>query len=183
MRKMLALTFTLIVFVLLNSGRVYAAENSALPSAELKSNLSIREDDSRTKILRAFLQKYNSPLADSARNFIKNADFYNLDWRLVASISGVESTFGQFIPYNSYNGWGWGVYGNNVIYFSSWKEGIETISKGLKENYIDKGAANIYQIGRIYAESPTWAYKVNYFMEKIDEFKSQNEVNSLSLSL
>lgn len=139
--------------------------------------------DNRARILKAFLQKHSSPLADSAHDFVKNADMYNLDWKLVAAISGVESTFGKFIPYNSYNGWGWGIYGNNVIRFYSWSDAIETVSRGLRQNYIDKGATNIYQIGRIYAESKAWPYKVNYFMAKIEEFKSQNEINNLSISL
>lgn len=161
----------------------YSQLTASASSAQLQKTLGIKERDNRGKILKAFLQKYNSPLVDSANDFVKNADANNLNWKLVASISGVESTFGKFIPYNSFNAWGWGVYGNNVIYFSSWREGIETISKGLRENYIDKGAENIYQIGRIYAASPTWASRVEYFMQKMTEFEMQNLANNLPISL
>ena len=183
MGKLLFAFLAISLFVLLNAQKTSAEKNSAVPSAELQSILLAKTDDSRIKVLKAFLEKYNSPLAVSAYDFVKNSDAYNLDWRLVAAISGVESTFGKFIPYNSFNAWGWGVYGNNVIYFSSWQEGIETISKGLRENYIDKGAENIYQIGRIYAESPTWASRVEYFIEKMSEFEMQYSVNNLSISL
>jgi len=107
-----------------------------------------------------------------------------LDWKLVAAISGVESTFGQQIPYESFNGWGWGIYGDNVIRFSSWKQGIETVSQGLRTNYIDKwGARDVYEIGALYAASPTWAQRVDYFMGKISEFKDQKLAQSLSISL
>lgn len=161
-----------------------ASQNASRSSASLQTNLLTKGPDNRTKALRDFLEKYSSPLAPYSSAFIKVADNYRLDWRLVASISGVESTFGKHIPYNSYNGWGWGIYGDNIIYFSSWEEGIETVSKGLRENYLNKwGATNVYEIGRIYAASPRWPSNVTYFMEKIAEFQYQNQKDNLSISL
>ena len=140
--------------------------------------------DNRVKILREFLESYNSPLAPFARVFVETADTNNLDWKLVAAISGVESTFGQQIPQDSYNGWGWGIYGNHVTYFSSWEDGIQIISKGLRENYIDKwGATNVYEIGRMYAASGTWASHVEFYMNRISDFTLLNPQNSLSISL
>lgn len=163
---------------------VSARENEAVPSAKLVNIVVEKDVDNRAKILKKFLQFYNSPLADNAETFIKQADANNLDWKLVASISGVESTFGKQIPNNSYNAWGWGIYGDNVIYFTSFDEAIETISKGLKDNYIDKwGAQDVYQIGRYYAASPTWAQRVDYFMNKVDEFAVKNPTDNLSISL
>ncbi len=162
----------------------YAAQNASGSSAQLQTTPLTIGQDNRAKFLRGFLEKYSSPLTLYADTFIKNANDYRLDWRLVAAISGVESTFGKHIPYNSYNGWGWGVYGNNVIYFSSWEEGIETVSEGLRINYMNKWkATNVYEIGRIYAADPTWARKVDYFMQKITEFQYQNLTNDLSISL
>lgn len=152
----------------------------ALGNADLKPQVY----DRRVKILRDFLDSYNSPLAPFASVFIKEADKNKLDWRFVAAISGVESTFGQQLPYNSYNAWGWGIYGDNMIRFASYEEAIETISKGLKERYIDSwGARDIYQIGRFYAASPTWAQRVAFFMERVDQFAANNPKNYLSLSL
>jgi len=184
--KVVGAGFAFLAILLLsifNAQKINAAQNYAGASAELQAS-SPKKEDNRFKILKAFLEKYNSPLAASTYDFVKNSDAYNLDWKLVAAISGVESTFGQFIPYNSFNAWGWGVYGNNVIYFLSWEEGIETVSKGLRENYLNKWkATNIYEIGRIYAESPTWAARVEYFMEKITEFENQNLAYNLPISL
>ncbi len=163
--------------------RVFA-QNSSRSSAVLADARNVSLSDNRVKILREFLESYNSPLAQNAEEFVRYADFYNLDWRFVAAISGIESTFGHQIPYGSYNAWGWGVYGNNVIYFSSWKDGIQTISKGLREKYMDKwGAADIYQVGRIYAASPTWAVRVESFMNSISNFSILNPKDSLSISL
>ena len=96
-------------------------------------------------------------------DFIKTADEYNLDWKLVAAISGVESTFGKEIPNDSYNAWGWGVYGDNVIRFKSWTDGIETVSQGLRQRYMDQwGGKDIYQIGAMYASSPAWAGMLSF---------------------
>lgn len=174
----------IIVFFLNSHQAVNAQENEAVPSAKLANVSVVENKDNRANILKKFLQSYNSPLAGNAETFVKQADANNLDWRLVASISGVESTFGKQIPNNSYNAWGWGIYGNNVIYFSSFDEGIATISKGLRENYIDKwGAQDLYQIGRLYAASPTWAQRVEFFMNKIEEFAINNSTESLPISL
>jgi len=178
----LLLIISVIVSIMIVAPNAFAVENSAGSSAALLKPIK-ENPDNRVIILREFLGKFNSPLAPFAVNFIETADKYDLDWKLVAAISGVESTFGHQIPYASFNGWGWGIYGNNVIRFSSWKEGIETVSKGLRENYIDRGTKNVYEIGRFYAASPTWAQRVSYFMRKIDEFKDQKLVQSLSISL
>ena len=132
--------------------------------------------DKRAVILKDYLAKHNSPLENSAQDFIDAADKYQLDWKLVVSISGVESTFGKRIPgghdplYTSYNGWGWGVYGNNVKKFASWREAIFTISKGLKENYVDKGYTEPLIMNKKYAASQTWGIKVVYFMSEIEKF-------------
>lgn len=183
MKNIFILIF-LFIFIMTKTPNAYAAQNSAESSAALLKPQNEKTPDSRVRILKEFLGQYNSPLVPFATDFVEIADKYDLDWKLVAAISGVESTFGKQIPYNSYNGWGWGIYGNNTIRFSSWTEGIETVSKGLRENYLDKwGATNVYEIGRIYAASPRWASNVNYFIEKISEFQYQNLADNLSISL
>jgi hypothetical protein len=136
-------------------------------SATLKIDSSIRSDfDYRANTLKTFLTQYNSPLADYSACFVKNADKYHLDWRLVAAISGVESTFGKRIPYNSYNAYGWA---NGDHRFTSWEESISSVSKALREKYYDKGTTTIQKIAHRYAPpSSTWAGKVKYFMNEID---------------
>jgi hypothetical protein len=94
------------------------------------------------------------------------ADVNGLDYRLVPSISGVESTFGKHIPFNSYNAYGWA---NGNYSFTSWEDSISHVSETLKKSYIDKGAPSIAKIARRYAPpSTTWGNKVSYFIGKID---------------
>jgi hypothetical protein len=147
---------------------VSADEHVVSSSAQIVTTGTTGEVDYRTQILEDFLSNQNSPLSASASDFIYYADKYDIDWRLVAAIAGVESTFGKRIPVNSYNAYGW----NNGNYsFESWAESIEVVSKALRENYYDKGATSIDKIARRYAPpSNTWNRKVKYFMGKIDSF-------------
>lgn len=131
--------------------------------------------DPRGQILRDYLAKHNSPLQFHAQDFIDAADTYNVDWKLVPAIAGVESTFGKHTPGGgyagpSYNGWGWGVYGNQALYFGSWRAGIFTVTKGLKEGYIDKGLTDPYSMNRKYASSQAWGKNVAFFLNDIDTF-------------
>lgn len=188
-KKIIFLSFCLLLVNTVFPQKIYSASNSAKNStAKISADLSKAEHelekDNRARILKKYLEQYNSPLAKHAEVFVKEADENDLDWRLLASIAGVESTFAQQLPENSYNAWGWGIYGDNIYYFKSYDDGIKTISKGLRENYINKwGAKDVYEIGRIYAASPTWADRVTYFMEEIEEFEKENPAESLSLSL
>jgi hypothetical protein len=163
----------------------YADYNASESSPRLNNpNLKQMGLDSRVKILTSFLKQYDSPLAPFAADFVQMADKYNLDYKLVAAISGVESTFGKEIPPASYNAWGWGVYGDNVIRFKSWDEGIATISQGLRERYMDQwGGKDIYEIGAMYAASKAWPGHVEYYMDKIQEFALRSPQDALSISL
>jgi hypothetical protein len=167
--KKLFLSFALLGFILIKPGDVMAQNLVVSSSANLKSDNILKSDgkiDYRVTILGNFLEQYNSPLAPYAKDFIAYADEYNIDWRLVPAISGVESTFGKRIPSNSYNAYGWA---NGNYSFKSWEDSIKIVSKTLREKYYDRGANTVGKIARIYAPpSTTWAWKVNYFMNKID---------------
>lgn len=165
------------------SGYVASAILRDAPALNATANV-VR--DNRAQILQAYLEKYNSPLAPYANTFVEEADKNNIDWKLVASISGVESYFGHYIPFGSYNGWGFGVYGKNVRMFISWPDAIHTVTKALRTDYMDKwGAQNIYQIGHIYAADPLWAGKVSHFFTELDNFAQnyQDPKPELSLAL
>lgn len=187
MRNLTKLTVAILLLIttlLVTAPRALAESKAAGSSATLAVNYSLNQKDDRSIALRKYLTQRNSPLADYSDVFVANADKYNLDWRLVAAISGVESSFGEAIPSNSYNGWGWGIYGDHVLRFNSWNEAIETISKGLRENYLRENVdSDPYTIGPTYAASPTWAERVSFFMQQIGEFKLDNEKEALSLSI
>jgi hypothetical protein len=162
----LSLAIFLILFFKLTSNasaEVYVAGASA--GLKQSTNFS---SDSRVTTLRKFLKGHQSPLTDYADELVAASDKYGLDWRLVAAISGVESTFGKKIPRGSYNAYGWA---NGDYRFKSWEDSIEIVSQTLRTKYIDKGAPTINKIGRRYAPpSTTWARNVKFFMYKIESF-------------
>lgn len=188
-RKFLSLLLITTLLFFLNTTVATASEKIAGISAmAIKPDILVATTDKRPEILKAFLEENGSPMAGSAQTFVKAADENGLDWKLVAAISGLESGFGNAIPSGSYNAWGWGVYGDHVIYFKSFDDGIITVSKGLRERYINPlGTDNVYAIGRLYAASPTWADRVTMFMNRIDifakQYESAHQINTLSLSL
>ncbi|MGH7246256.1 MAG: hypothetical protein ACREGI_04995 [Candidatus Levyibacteriota bacterium] len=163
---------------------IQAQEKASGSSASLSDILTAREQgDNRAIVLTRFLEQYNFPLAQYADTFVTQADLYNIDWRLVVAISGVESTYGKQIP-NCPNAWGWGIFGDQTYCFTSFDEGIRVISRDLRQKYMDAwGAKDVYEIGRLYAASPTWASRVSYIMDQIHEFSLNSESAPLPISL
>lgn len=149
---------------------VVAQASEAGSAAQLSFGQILR--DERVDTLRAYLTSHNSPLAQESSHFVTEADRLSLDWKLVAAIAGVESTFGKHVPTGSYNAWGWGIPtgAQSGVAFGNWQQGITAVSEGLKNRYIARGAVTIEQIGRIYAASPRWAGNVRFFLTKIETF-------------
>ena len=175
--KQTIFVFMSIVFLSLISVRpAYAAIKESDASAMSFKDLAHYQPDRRGDRLRAYFISHNSPLADAADVFVREADEHSLDWKFVAAIAGTESTFGKHIPSGSYNCWGWGIPtgAQSGVAFSSFENGIATVSEGLEKNYVQKGARTIEQIGSIYAASPRWAGNVRFFMDKIENFTPQS---------
>ncbi len=119
-----------------------------------KSN--IQTEDTRVIAMQKFLFDYNSPMYPYSKTFITEADKYGLDWRLVASITGVESAFGNIIPKGTHNGWGWrGINKNPAGWsqFESWDSAIAEVTRGLAEGY--GITLSPYQIEQYYCP-PCW---------------------------
>lgn len=145
---------------------------AALPQSEEVISQEITKADARAKIIENFFQQYKSPMADSANTFIQVADKHNLDWRLLPAIAMQESNGGKRVIKDSYNPFGYGIYGKLVIRFSSWDEAIERVGRALKEDYLNQGLKTPNQIMAKYtppslASGGTWAKGVNIFMEEL----------------
>lgn len=153
------------------------------PISGTSANLNYKNTvkiDLRGKILKNFLVKYDSPLAQNADEIVFLADQYQLDYRLVVAIAGVESTFCKSIPYNSYNCWGWK---NGKHAFASYSDGLEKVSRTLNIHYLGRGFDTPETIGPIYAPpSPDWAWKVRFFMNLLkDDVSSAFLVKQFSI--
>lgn len=147
----------------------YVPVSGAEVTAESEISDQVKVADSRVATLKRFFRKYNSPLYDEAEHIVKVADIYQMDYRLIPAIAMQESGLCRAIPINSYNCWGWGIYGNKVTRFSSYTEGIEVVSRGIKKNYLDKGYVTPTQIMEKYTPSSqgSWARGVNYVLDSL----------------
>lgn len=122
--------------------------------------------DARPELIRQYLAYYNSPLEPYAGKIVEVADKYSLDYRLITAIAQQESNLCKIIPPQTYNCWGWGIHSKGTLGFDSFEEGIEIVSKGLKEEYIDKGYTIPDEIMTKYTplSNGSWAFGVNKFM-------------------
>jgi hypothetical protein len=120
---------------------VYAGEynlSSSLSKDSTSSRTKFFTLDPRVLALNRFLLDYHSPMAKHAEVFVAEADKHGLDWRLIASISGVESAFGNLLPRGSNNAWGWrGINANEAGWsmFSTWEEAIAHITERMAIGY------------------------------------------------
>jgi hypothetical protein len=119
-------------------------------------------DEVKVAKIRTYLENRNSPLAEYAEEFVKAADEYGIDYRIVAAISIIESGGGKnnFRPYNA---WGWGKKG-----FANWTEGIWTVSASIGR-YYSKGLTTPKLISYSYCppNADAWASKVQGVMNVI----------------
>jgi hypothetical protein len=77
---------------------------ASAPHGPQKRPAAIRKDR-RFDLLRSFFRRFDCPAIQYAEDFIAAADLYDLDWRLLPSLSMVESSGGKAARYNNIFGW------------------------------------------------------------------------------
>lgn len=130
----------------------------------------VGSSDARPEIIKQYLNFYNSPLEPYAEFIVKTADKYSIDFRLITAIAQQESNLCKVIPPDSYNCWGWGIHSKGSLGFTSFEEGIETVSQGLKEEYLEKGYSTVEEIMSKYTplSNGSWAHGVETFMQDME---------------
>ncbi|HSW97022.1 MAG TPA: hypothetical protein VLF89_04315 [Candidatus Saccharimonadales bacterium] len=188
-RKTVAILLFFSLFFFTFSLAAHAEDKAKSVSASLSASSSAstfiyKGQDTRVAALKNFLERYESPLAPDAQTFVNEADKNNIDWKLVAAISGVESTWAHAEPSNCYNSWGYNIYGDHTRCFSSYKDAIGVISYDIRHLYMDQwGAEDVYSIGHRYAASPSWAQRVVANMQAIQDFADKTASPTLPISL
>jgi len=95
-----------------------------------------------------FLRSRRSPLAGQGAAFLQAGSRYRVDPRLLVGIAGAESSFGTAgSGRDIHNPFGWGP----AIPFGSYEEAINTVARGLRQGYLNKGLKNVGQISQKYA--------------------------------
>jgi len=141
------------------------AAGSASVANTLTAEVKI-EKDRRVETLRAYLESKNSPLADNAETFVEVADQYNLDYRFLPAVTGIESNFGRVQLENSHNPFGWG---GGYVYFESFDKAIRAVGFELYERCVKLGVDTPAEIGPSYCPPNyfRWISAVEGFMGEI----------------
>lgn len=145
-----------------------------LPPSDKVLGQSVTSGDVRVVRLYNYLTHRNSPLADYAQDLVRVADKYQLPWTLIPAIAGKESGFCRVIPPNSHNCWGWAIYSGQQsgAAWDSYQEAIETVARGLRQNYFDRGLNTPRKIETRYTPQSAmrdnhWAKDVEAIMQEI----------------
>jgi hypothetical protein len=117
--------------------------------------------DRRLTFLRAFFERSNCPAATLSPVFLEASDAYSLDWRLLPSISFVESTGGKAAKGNNLFGWDAG-----RAEFSSMIACIRSVAASLAHSSLYKHK-DVDGILKIYNPDADYAKKVKFIMRSI----------------
>jgi len=149
----------------------YSLVFASLPAQTSQVQASVKTADARPEIIRQYLEKYNSPLLPHANLLIQVADKYDFDYRWMVAIAQQESNLCKKIPHESYNCWGWGIYGDKVIRFKSYEQAIIKIAPQFKEIFL-KGlhTKDPHQVMQTYTppSQGSWARGVMQFFNELE---------------
>jgi len=89
-------------------------------------DLDSDEDIEKAKRIDAYFSKRDMPLAGYGIEFVRAANKYNVDWRLIAAIGVRESSGGKHMMNNNPFGWG-----SAKIKFDDFSEAIDVVTSNL----------------------------------------------------
>jgi len=135
--------------------------------------------DARAKKVDGIFKSYGCPMYGTGDYIVEQADLNGIPYWLVAAVAFQESLCGKYTPekggVESYNSWGWGIYGENSKYFRSYEHGIKVVSEYFGNRFFKRGIKDTCDIMRIYTppSEGSWCRGVNYFGEKIQNYGSR----------
>ena len=119
--------------------------------------------DARALALGTYFEKHNCPLLPYVDDFIKSADKYNIDWRLLPAISIHESSCGKHYPPATNNPFGWQ---SARVGFASIPVAIDFINERLANGKPYAGKS-IRQKLSYYCPNPTYPSETLNYMNLI----------------
>lgn len=133
----------------------------------------IQTADARVEIVRAFLERYKSPLTPHehyATELVRAADRYGLDYRLLPAIMMQESNLCKTSDPKLKNCLGFGIHARGALGFDTYEAGFDRAARELKENYIDQGLTTPAQIMKKYTPSSngSWEASVNQWISEME---------------
>jgi hypothetical protein len=117
--------------------------------------------DPRTVRLHQFLSRLHCPIKDLAEEFVHAADDNNLDWRLLPSISIIESSGGKTYKNNNIMGWE-----NGDRSFPTIRAGIHHVAFRLGKSFIYRDRSTDEKL-HLYNPDEAYPTRVEEVMDKI----------------
>jgi hypothetical protein len=117
--------------------------------------------DPRTVRLHRFLAKLHCPIKDLAEEFVNAADDNDLDWRLLPSISIIESSGGKAYKNNNVFGWA-----NGDQVFPTIGAGLHRVAFALGKSFIYRNRTTEEKL-RLYNPADDYPARVQEVMYRI----------------
>jgi len=118
-------------------------------------------NDPRKMALQRFFHRYECPAEEWTTTFLEAADDYHLDWRLLPSLSFVESTGGKGARNNNMFGWDSG-----RTQFTSYQAGIHEVGYKLSHSGLYR-SKSLDGLLMTYNPDPDYAQVVKSVMRRI----------------
>lgn len=154
---------------------------TSMPGEVLGTNsytdFSVHSQNPIPEIIKNYLEKHKSPMADHSDQLIAAAEKHNLDPLFLVAVAQCESNLGKKMPSpDCYNPFGWGIHSEGTLCFESWEESFQKVSKGLAEKYFDKGYQTPEQIMKKYTplsleKNGSWAKCINQFLAQLQTLR------------
>jgi hypothetical protein len=126
-----------------------------------RADISRYANDPRLTRLQEFMDTVDSPITHLAEDFLLAADRYQLDWRLLPSISLVETGCGKTATRNNIFGWNEG-----KRRFATVREGIHEVASRLAESKLYRGK-DLNHILATYNRHPGYGRLVKSVMRRL----------------
>lgn len=140
--------------------KVAASQPAANPNKTCNPSAAPKPDP-RTVRLAVFLSRLRCPIATMAGEFVHAADENRLDWRLLPSISVIESGGGKAYRNNNIFGWN-----NGLEPFPSLRAGLDLVASRLGHSPLYRNRDLVGKL-RIYNPDQSYAGKVLDVMNRI----------------
>ncbi len=132
---------------------------------------TIISQNSTSVIIEKYLEHYQSPLLPYKDEIVEIAKKYSVSPQLIVAIAQQESNLGKTSPENCFNAWGWGIHAQGTTCFNNWSEAVETVIKGIANNYCSKGYCDdpcVMMRKYTPRSNGSWCAGVNQFLAEME---------------
>ena len=130
----------------------------------------VMADDARPLIIRRYLERYKSPLADYADLIFELSETYGFEYYWIPAIAQQESNLCKKIPEGSHNCWGYGIHSKGTLGFDSYPIALKSFAEYLTREYFDKGlnTAELMMTKYCPHSNGSWAFGINQFIDEME---------------